>query len=41
MTNNKNKGTQSSDIRAQQNKEQKSEKTTGNKTKTIAHANTK
>ena len=35
MADNKNKGTQNSDIRAQHNKEHKKEKTTGNKTHNI------
>ena len=34
MTDNKNKGTQKSDIRAQYNKENRTEETTGRKTKT-------
>ena len=38
MTDNKNKGTQKSDIRAQYNKENKTEETTGNKN--ITYVNT-
>ena len=40
MTDNKNKGTQKSDIRAQYNKENKTEETTGNKNITINNVST-
>ena len=39
MTGNNNKGTQKSDIRAQFNKENKTEETTGNKNKNITYVN--
>ena len=40
MTDNKNKGTQKSDIRVQYNKENKTEETTGKKNKNITYVNT-
>ena len=40
MTDNKNKGTQKSDIRVQHNKENKTEETTGKKNKNITYLNT-
>ena len=40
MTDNKNKGTQKSDIRAQYSKENKTGETTGNKNKNITYVNT-